>query len=79
MNHYAREVGLRDSYFDSPHGLANHRNVSTALDVAKVSAECLNDPRFLEIVSTKTFRVGITEENKNKNEYFWENTHKMVD
>ena len=42
MNLQAKKLGLINSYFDSPHGLANKENVSCAHDIALLSSYCLN-------------------------------------
>ena len=34
MNRNAKEIGMYDTFYDSPHGLRNDRNFSTAFDVA---------------------------------------------
>lgn len=71
MNKNAKRLKLANSFFDCSHGLANHLNFSTAQDIAKLSAICLEDPRFVAIVSQKSKRVI-------RNNYYWENTHKML-
>ena len=40
------------THFDSPHGLQNIENLSTAYDLAKLSAICIKNEYFREIVST---------------------------
>ena len=39
MNKNAKLLGMNDTYFDSPHGLANKNNKSTAYDMARLSLE----------------------------------------
>ena len=41
MNKFAEDLGLKCSQYDSPHGLANYNNKSTALDVAKLSTAAM--------------------------------------
>jgi len=41
MNKNAKLLGMNDTYFDSPHGLANKNNKSTAYDMARLSLECV--------------------------------------
>lgn len=78
MNKNAVRIGLRATFFDTPHGLMNYISRSTAYDMAKLSAICLEDPRFEKIVCTKDFKVPRTKKNGNKKTYFWESTHKML-
>jgi D-alanyl-D-alanine carboxypeptidase (penicillin-binding protein 5/6) len=41
MNDYAEKLHMTSTYFDSPHGLMNIQNYSTAHDMAKLSAVCM--------------------------------------
>lgn len=76
MNINCAKLGLRASFFDSPHGLMNQVSRSTAFDIAKLSAKCLEDLRFRKIVNTRVFVVPKREENSRC--YKWENTHRMI-
>jgi D-alanyl-D-alanine carboxypeptidase len=71
MNRNCVRLGLRASFFDSPHGMMNPFSKSTAYDIAKLSSQCLNDARFVEIVSTPKYTCC-------GKKYQWENTHKML-
>jgi len=64
--------------FDSPHGLMNPCSKSTAFDIAKLSAVCMEDCRFLKVVNQKYYTVARTQQNNNKRTYRWENTHRML-
>lgn len=54
MNKKALEIGAYSSNFTNPHGLANESHYTTAHDLAKITAYGLKNPKFAEIVSTKT-------------------------
>jgi D-alanyl-D-alanine carboxypeptidase (penicillin-binding protein 5/6) len=41
MNLQAKELGMIESFFDSPHGLGNKYNVSTINDLAKLTQKCM--------------------------------------
>ena len=77
MNKYAEELGLKCSQYDSPHGLANYNNKSTALDVAKLSTAAMQITKFKELVGTKFFTVK-KNTNGNRRTYKWYNTHLML-
>ena len=77
MNKTAEELNLKGSFYDSPHGLANMNNKSTALDVAKLSTRAMKWPVFREVVSTKYYTVK-KNTNGNKRTYKWNNTHLML-
>ena len=51
MNENAKAIGLKDTHFSNPHGLADDFNRSTAFDVAILSHKCMKLPVFAEIVA----------------------------
>ena len=55
MNMYAQEIGLSQTHFDSPHGLQNVENLSTADDVCKLTAEAMKMKAFRDIVGTTQY------------------------
>ena len=80
MNKNCARLNLRSSFFDSPHGLMNQNSRSTAFDIAKLTAYCMEDERFCKVVGTKNYVVPRKKDiNGNKRTYRWENTHKMID
>ncbi len=78
MNKNCAKLELRATFFDSPHGLMNNLSRSTAYDIAKLCAVCLEDSRFVKIVTTKYYKVPKTQINKNFQFYHWENTHRLI-
>lgn len=77
MNKMAEELSLKGSTYDSPHGLGNSNNKSTALDVARLSTQAMKIPLFKEIVGTKSYIVK-KNTNGNRKTYKWYNTHLML-
>ena len=59
MNNLCVNYGLMQTYFDRPHGLQNVENLSTASDMAKLSAICMQNDIFKRIVSTKFYECDI--------------------
>jgi D-alanyl-D-alanine carboxypeptidase (penicillin-binding protein 5/6) len=55
MNKNAEILGLKGATYDSPHGLSNYNNKSTASDIARLSTAAMTIPKFREVVSTKFF------------------------
>ena len=55
MNDHAATLKMVNSNFDSPHGLMNIQNVSTAYDMARLAAKAMQNPIFRKIVATKTY------------------------
>lgn len=77
MNIYQTQIlGLRQTFFDSPHGLVNWNNRSTAYDIALLCCFCMKNALFQEIVQKKYFKVD-KRENVFRN-YYWENTQKLL-
>lgn len=59
MNQKAKEMGLVNSHFVTPHGLDEKEHYTTAYELACIADYALNIPKFKEIVSTKTYTVTI--------------------
>jgi len=52
MNKKAKELGLQNTVFSSPHGLEEGRHYTTAYDLACLTAYAMRNQTFREIVST---------------------------
>ena len=57
MNHKAQLIGMTDTVFKNPHGLDEPGHVSTAHDMAILTAYAMNNADFREIASSKTVRL----------------------
>ena len=57
MNLKARQYGLKDSYFTNPSGLDGTTQVTTALDLEKISEAAMKNATFAKIVGTKQMTV----------------------
>lgn len=71
MNKKAKEIGLNNSNFVTPHGLDDPNHYTTAYDLALLTDYALKNNQFLEIVGTKTTTVNcgnITKTISNTNE-----------
>ena len=67
MNETAKNIGVNNSNFVTPHGLDHADHYTTAYDLARITAYALNNPIFKEIVSTKMHVVEAT--NKSDKRY----------
>lgn len=67
MNQTAKDIGVNNSNFVTPHGLDHDKHYTTAYDLAKITSNALNNPIFKEIVSTKNHIVEAT--NKSDKRY----------
>lgn len=57
MNERARQLGLKDTHFNSTSGVVDEDNYSSAWDLAALSRVAMANPRFRAIVATKEKRV----------------------
>ena len=55
MNENATNLKMTNTNFDSPHGLMNIQNLSTAYDMARLASKAMQSPTFRKIVATKNF------------------------
>jgi D-alanyl-D-alanine carboxypeptidase len=77
MNLYARKLGLQNTHFSNPHGLAYRGNRSTTRDLGTVAACLLNDPVSREIVSCCAYTCRIVN-NETMREVTWKNTNSLL-
>jgi D-alanyl-D-alanine carboxypeptidase (penicillin-binding protein 5/6) len=61
MNKTARECGATDSNFVNPHGLHDDNHVTTAYDLAMITACAYENKDFCDIASTKIAKIKIYE------------------
>lgn len=77
MNQKAKEIGCENTNFITANGLPNDMHLSTARDMAKISAYAMQKPKFREIVETKNLNMfWISPKNKiapleNTNKLLW--------
>ena len=57
MTKNAQSLGMYDTFYDSPHGLRNERNFSTAYDVALLTQECMKIQLFRQVVGTRVYEA----------------------
>lgn len=67
MNEKAAELGLENTSFRNPHGLDDEEHYSTARDMARLTAYCMENEEFKSIVSTNCAVIkGVTYYNHNR-------------
>lgn len=59
MNKKASELGLKNSHFETPHGLDSEQHYTTAYELALLSNYALKNKTFSQIVGTKTYTISI--------------------
>ena len=59
MNNKAKELGLKNTNFVTPHGLDNENHYTTAYELALLTDYALNNETFKNIVNTKSITIHI--------------------
>lgn len=59
MNNKAKELGLKDTHFLTPHGLDKDEHYTTAYELAVIADYALDIEKIKEVVSTKTYTVTL--------------------
>lgn len=59
MNTKAKEIGLSNTNFETPHGLDADKHYTTAYELAILSNYALNNKTFAQIVGTKDYTITI--------------------
>ena len=59
MNEKAKDIGLKNSNFVTPHGLDNDEHYTTAYDLAILTNYALKNETFLKFVGTKQINVNV--------------------
>lgn len=76
MNTKASEIGMTHTTFTTPHGIHAEGHVTTARDMAILTAYALQNPEFVKIVGQETYTMPST--NKYSRERVVKNTNKLL-
>lgn len=76
MNARADEWGMADTHFVNPSGLDAPGHYSTAADMAIVARHAMSNPKFRELVSTRTYTVTLPGRDE---PIVFENTNKLLE
>lgn len=74
MNDMAKNIGLLDSHFESPHGLDSQNHYSTAYDLAILTSKGMENEFFREVVGSKEIsksKYNFTRDYNNINKILW--------
>lgn len=67
MNQRAQDLGMTNTHFSDPNGLGDENHYSTALDMARLGAACLQNPTVAKITATRSITLeGRSFTNHNK-------------
>lgn len=59
MNQKAKELNLKNTHFESPHGLDSDGHYTTAYELALITDYALQNSTFAKIVGTKNYTISI--------------------
>lgn len=76
MNNKAKEIGMSDTHFITPHGMHDEGHQSTAYDMALLTRYAMQNPEFRSIVATKEYQVPPT--NKDADGYLLKNSNRLL-
>jgi D-alanyl-D-alanine carboxypeptidase len=62
MNQKAMSLGLTNTHFTNPHGLDHEEHYTSASDLAKLAAYCLQNDLFRNIVSTQRMTIPLNDQ-----------------
>ncbi len=65
MNNKAKELGLKNTHFETPHGLDSDNHYTTAYELALLTDYALKNSTFSKIVGTKNYTININGYPKN--------------
>jgi len=64
LNQILPQIGCRKTHFSNPHGLHHSDHVTTARDMALITARALKIPKFREIVAKRSYRKPKTNKSR---------------
>jgi len=66
MNEKARQLGCVDTNFSNVHGLHSEQTFTTARDVCRILLAGLEDPRFRDMFTAKTYTIPATNQSEER-------------
>lgn len=71
MNTEANALGATNTHFVNPHGYQDKEHYTTAYDMYLMFRACIQDERFLDIISSKNYSTVIAQKDGSKREVTW--------
>ncbi|MFJ5260730.1 D-alanyl-D-alanine carboxypeptidase family protein [Streptomyces sp. NPDC088387] len=78
MNTTAKQLGMKNTKFDSFDGISNGSNYSTPRDLTKLASSAMKSSTFRAVVKTKTTKQKVTTKSGGYRYYTWENTNTLL-
>ncbi|GCD48323.1 D-alanyl-D-alanine carboxypeptidase family protein [Streptomyces paromomycinus] len=78
MNTAAKNLGLKNTHFDSFDGIGNGANYSTPRDLTKLASSAMKNATFRSVVGTKSTKQKVTTKNGGYRYMSWTNTNDLL-
>ncbi len=78
MNQRAKQLDLRDTHYENPHGLDKDGHVTTAADLAVVARTAMQIPEFRKIVKTVQYQTTVIKNDGSQRVVQWQNTNQLL-
>lgn len=78
MNREAQALGATQTHFTTPHGYQDANHYTTAYDLYLIFNECIQNPDFLEIVSTAEYTTDIKQADGTLRNTTWKQSNQFV-
>ncbi|MCX4824469.1 D-alanyl-D-alanine carboxypeptidase [Streptomyces sp. NBC_01142] len=78
MNTAAKDLGLKNTHFDSFDGVGNGANYSTPRDLTKIASSAMKNSTFRTVVKTRTTTQKVTTKTGGYRNMSWTNTNKLL-
>ncbi|MFE6461423.1 D-alanyl-D-alanine carboxypeptidase family protein [Streptomyces cinereoruber] len=78
MNTEAKNLGMKNTHFDSFDGISNGQNYSTPRDLTKLASSAMKNTTFRTVVATKSTTQKVTTKTGGYRYMSWTNTNKLL-
>lgn len=78
MNKSAKDLGLKNTHFDSFDGIGNGKNYSTPRDLTKIASSAMKNSTFRSVVKTKSTKQKVTTKTGGYRYMSWSNTNTLL-
>ncbi|WP_030019762.1 D-alanyl-D-alanine carboxypeptidase family protein [Streptomyces monomycini] len=78
MNTAAKNLGLKNTHFDSFDGIGNGANYSTPRDLTKLASSAMKNATFRSVVGTKSTKQKVTTKSGGYRYMSWTNTNNLL-
>ncbi len=78
MNVEAKKLGATNTHFVNPHGYHDKEHYTTAYDLYLMLNACIQDERFVDIISAKHWSTVITQKDGSQREVTWNQSNRFI-